>query len=192
MRERLHAYTPAQLLGPESATADGEFWSVVDLVTLLHWRYQIRYRSPVSYRTLLRQCGFSYQRSQMVFRPRSSAKVVEFEAQIKKLMDLAQKAPQTVTVAADEAYLYLRATLARVWAPIGQTSIVATQAGREKVNFCGTLNLHTGSVVAQCMEKMKARTTAPILSKFAPLSRMYPSCFRGIAPLGIAANRFVS
>lgn len=84
VRELLHAYTPAQWLGPESTTADGEFWSVTDLATLLQRRYQVRYRSPVSYRTLLKQCGFSYQRSQKVFRSRSEAKVAEFEAQIEK------------------------------------------------------------------------------------------------------------
>lgn len=84
VRELLHAYTPVQLLGPKSAMADGEFWSVADLATLLLQRYQVRYRSPVSYRTLLKQCGFSYQRSQKVFRSRSEAKVAEFEEQIEK------------------------------------------------------------------------------------------------------------
>ena len=47
-------------------------------------RYQVRYRSPVSYRTLLTQCGFSYQRSQKVFRSRSEAKVAEFEDELEK------------------------------------------------------------------------------------------------------------
>jgi transposase len=56
--------------------------------------------------------------------------------------------------------LYLQATLTRVWAPIGQTPIVATHPGREKINFYGTLNLHTGSVIAQQTEKMNAHTTA--------------------------------
>lgn len=80
-------------------------------------------------------------------------------------MDLAQEAPQTVILAADEASLYLQATLARVWAPIGQTPIVATHPGREKVNFYGTLNLHTGAVIAQRTEKMNARTTAAHLEQ---------------------------
>jgi len=56
--------------------------------------------------------------------------------------------------------LYLQATLTRVWAPIGHTPIVATHPGREKVNFYGTRNLHTASVIAQQTEKMNALTTA--------------------------------
>lgn len=68
-------------------------------------------------------------------------------------------------MAADEASLYLQATLTRVWAPIGQTPIVATHPGREKVNFYGTLNLQTGSVIAQRTEKMNARTTASHLEQ---------------------------
>jgi transposase len=84
VRELLHTYTPAQLLGPESALADGQFWSVADLVTLLMQRYQVQYSSPTSYRTLFKQCGFSYQRSQKVYRSRSETKVAEFEEQLEK------------------------------------------------------------------------------------------------------------
>ena len=84
VRELLHAYTPAQLLGPESAIADGQFWSVADLETLLMQRYQVHYSSPASYRTLFKQCGFSYQRSQKVYRSRSETKVAEFEEQLEK------------------------------------------------------------------------------------------------------------
>lgn len=61
--------------------------------------------------------------------------------------------------------MYLQATLTRVWAPIGQTPIVATHPGREKVNFYGTLNLHTGSVIAQRAENMNANTTASHLDQ---------------------------
>lgn len=82
--ELLHTYTPAQLLGSECAVADGQFWSVVDLATVVEQRYQVRYRSLTSYRSLFKACGFSYQRSQKVYRSRSEAKVAEFEAQLEK------------------------------------------------------------------------------------------------------------
>jgi len=84
LRELLHAYTPAQLLGPTRAIADGQFWSVADLETLLMQRFQVQYSSPTSYRTLFKQCGFSYQRSQKVYRSRSEAKVAEFEELLEK------------------------------------------------------------------------------------------------------------
>jgi transposase len=82
--ELLHTYTPAQLLGSACAVADGQFWSVVDLATVVEQRYQVRYRSLTSYRSLFKACGFSYQRSQKVYRSRSEAKVAEFEAQLEK------------------------------------------------------------------------------------------------------------
>ncbi|MGW8182148.1 MAG: IS630 family transposase, partial [bacterium] len=78
---------------------------------------------------------------------------------------MAQAAPCTVILAEDEASLYLQATLTRVWAPVGQTPIVTTHPGREKVNFYGTLNLHTGSVIANQADKMNALATAAHLEQ---------------------------
>jgi hypothetical protein len=42
---------------------------------------------------------------------------------LKNLIDTAQAAPDTVIVAADEASLYLQATLQVVWAPRGETPV---------------------------------------------------------------------
>lgn len=60
----------------------------------------------------------------------------------------------------DEAGLYLQATTMAVWAPCGQTPIVRAHPGREKVNFYGTLNLHTGQVIATRSKEMNAEATA--------------------------------
>ena len=60
----------------------------------------------------------------------------------------------------DEASLYLQATTMAVWAPRGQTPVVRAHPGREKVSFYGTLNLHTGQVIALRSEKMNAEATA--------------------------------
>jgi len=84
VRTLLHAYTPAQLLGPESAVADGQFWSVPDLATVVEQRYHVRYDSLTSYRSLFKECGFSYQRSQKIYRSRSEAQVADFEEQLEK------------------------------------------------------------------------------------------------------------
>jgi transposase len=70
-----------------------------------------------------------------------------------------------VILAEDEASLYLQASLTRVWAPVGQTPITAAHPGREKVNFYGTLNLHTGSVIANQADKMNALSTAAHLER---------------------------
>lgn len=84
LRELLHTYTPSQLLGSESTVADGRFWSVPDLATVVEERYRVRYSSLTSYRSLFKTCGFSYQRSQKVYRSRSEARVAEFEEQLEK------------------------------------------------------------------------------------------------------------
>lgn len=63
-------------------------------------------------------------------------------------------------LAEDEASVYLQATTMAVWAPRGQTPVVRAHPGREKVNFYGTLNLHTGQVIAARAPTMNAEATA--------------------------------
>jgi hypothetical protein len=66
----------------------------------------------------------------------------------KKVIDLAQDAPDTLFLAGDEATLYLQPTTMTVWAPRGQPPLVRAHPNREKVNFFATLNLHSGRVIA--------------------------------------------
>jgi transposase len=70
-----------------------------------------------------------------------------------------------VILAEDEASLYLQATTTAVWAPRGQTPVVRSHPGREKVNFYGTLNLHTGHELVMQSEKMNAETTTEHLQQ---------------------------
>src|SRR5678815_1345255 len=62
VQNQLHRYTPAQLLGRDACTTEGQFWTVGDLEILLERDYGVVYQSPTSYRILLEKCGFSYQR----------------------------------------------------------------------------------------------------------------------------------
>ena len=78
----------------------------------------------------------------------------------KKLLDIAQDAPETVILAEDEASLYLQATLRRVWAPCGRTPVVYALPCRKKTNFYGTLNLATGQVLTTRSGEMNAEATA--------------------------------
>ena len=75
-------------------------------------------------------------------------------------MDIAQQAPETVIVAEDEATLYLQATTTSVWAPKGQTPVVAVHPDRQKVSFYGSLNLATGQVVSSRVQTMNSKATA--------------------------------
>jgi transposase len=84
LRERLHTYTPRQVLGETTATQDGQFWTVEDLQQALeHW-YQVEYRSRSSLLALLATCGFSYQRPSQVFKSRRATVVRAFEEQFEK------------------------------------------------------------------------------------------------------------
>jgi hypothetical protein len=53
----------------------------------------------------------------------------------KKVTDCLLMYPRGVILALDEMSLYVQATLTRVWAPIGQTPIVAVQPQRDQVHF---------------------------------------------------------
>jgi transposase len=84
LRNRLHTYTPRQVLGETTATLDGQFWTVEDLQRALTRWYQVEYRSRSSLLALLETCGFSYQRPRQVFKSRCAAEVRAFEEQFEK------------------------------------------------------------------------------------------------------------
>lgn len=80
----LHQYTPQERLGSRASTNDGQFWSVEDLMLVVREQYGVEYRSRTSYRRLLHLCGFSYQKTEKVFKSRSATKVADFEEQLEK------------------------------------------------------------------------------------------------------------
>jgi transposase len=84
MQNILHQYTPKERLGQNAQTATGQFWTIEDLAFLILERYGIEYKSRTSYIGLLHQCGFSYQKSEKVFKSRSQTKVADFEEQLEK------------------------------------------------------------------------------------------------------------
>lgn len=80
-------------------------------------------------------------------------------------MDVAQDAPGTVVLAADEASLYLQASLMRVWAPKGQAPVVRVAANRDNTHFYGALELATGRQVTLRSDVMKGEVSALFLSR---------------------------
>lgn len=80
-------------------------------------------------------------------------------------MDIAQDAPQTVILAADEASLYLQASLTRVWAPVGQTPVIRVAANRDNTHFYGALNLATGEQVTLRSDLMNSQVSALFLNR---------------------------
>ncbi len=84
VRAQLHQYTPRQLFGPETATADGQFWTVPDLKRAVQEWFDVTWTSPSSYLALLADCGFTYQRAQKVYKSRSERDILAFEEQLEK------------------------------------------------------------------------------------------------------------
>ena len=81
---KLRLYTPRSLFGPETATPDGQAWSVPDLRRAVEFWYGVSYQSVVSYYNLFERCDFTYHQPTKVYKSRKEAAVAEFEAQIEK------------------------------------------------------------------------------------------------------------
>jgi len=84
LQQMLHQYTPKERIGPRAITPDGQFWSVEDLALIVREQYGVEYQSRTSYSQLLHRCGFSYQKTEKVFKSRSESKVADFEEQLEK------------------------------------------------------------------------------------------------------------
>ena len=84
LQQMLHQYTPKERLGPRTGTGDGKFWSVEDLALVVREQYGVEYQSRTSYSQLLHLCGFSYQKTEKVFKSRRETKVADFEEQLEK------------------------------------------------------------------------------------------------------------
>jgi transposase len=80
-------------------------------------------------------------------------------------VDAAQDAPDTLFLAADEASLYLQASLMRVWSPVGQTPLVRVCANRDNTHFYGALNLATGQEVVLRSDLMNGEVSALYLNR---------------------------
>ena len=84
LQQVLHQYTPKERLGTKASTLDGQSWKVEDLAQLVREPYGVEYQSRASYTQLLHVCGFSYEKTEKVFKSRSEMKVAEFEEQLEK------------------------------------------------------------------------------------------------------------
>jgi transposase len=84
LRDRLDQYTPRDVVGPHTHTASGQHWTVEDLARAMQNWYGISWKTRASYRTLFARWGFTYQRTEKVYKSRRDRQVAEFEAQVEK------------------------------------------------------------------------------------------------------------
>lgn len=79
------------------------------------------------------------------------------------MTDFLQDHPDGVILALDQMSLYFQATTTRVWAPIGQTPIVAVHPQRDHIHFYGALNLRDGREIALSAADTTSEMTANFL-----------------------------
>ena len=85
LRQRLQQYRPDQVIAPDIRISRGQFWTVSDLHIVVKAWYAVEYRTLDSYRTLLHECGLSFQRTEKVYRSQPDAQTVaDFEAGLEK------------------------------------------------------------------------------------------------------------
>ncbi len=96
MVQRLQQYSPDQLLSREVRTSQGQFWTVRDVQAAVKQWYGVEYRTGDSYRALLYEADFSYQRAEGVYRSKpSQADVAQFEEALeKKSLTSARRIPR--------------------------------------------------------------------------------------------------
>ena len=79
------------------------------------------------------------------------------------MTDFLQDHPGGVILSLDQMSLYFQATTTRVWAPVGQTPIVAVHPQRDHVHFYGALNLRDGRQIALSASDTTSEMTANFL-----------------------------
>jgi len=85
LKQRLQQTQPDQVISAEVRISQGQFWTVSDLQIVVTQWYGIAYATRDSYHSLLEECGFSYQRTEKVYRSQPDATVVaDFEAALEK------------------------------------------------------------------------------------------------------------
>ena len=85
IKQKLLQYTPQDIFGPEhQSTGARAYWSVPDLRRAVERWTGVVYQSAQSYRDLLRDCGFSYQRTERRYRSRKEVDVATFSEQVEK------------------------------------------------------------------------------------------------------------
>ena len=83
LQDRVHRYQPREVLGQWQGT--GQFWTVDDVQAVIQLWYGVMYKERGSYRQILHRCGFSYQRTERVYKSRPSVQdVADFEAELEK------------------------------------------------------------------------------------------------------------
>ncbi len=113
-------------------TRVGSGWTLKAIYDLVVEQFAVFY-SRRGLRKLLRALGWSYQRGRKLYIRRSADEQARFEMETREILAEFAKNGATVTpLAGDETKVYLEASLARRWNPVGQQPVIADAARAKK------------------------------------------------------------
>jgi len=128
-----------------AGTKVGSGWSAKAIRKLIRDDYTISY-SKSGVRKLLCELGWSYQRGRKLYIRRSVEEQARFCLETEEVLaKYAESGDEVVPLAGDQSKVYLEATLARRWNPVGQQPVVADGArSKQAENIYGAIHLGTG------------------------------------------------
>jgi Transposase and inactivated derivatives len=126
-------------------TKAGSGWTAKAIRKLIRDRYSVSY-SKSGVRKLLAEIGWSYQRGRKLYIRRSVEEQARFVLETEEILAaFAESGEKVVPLAGDQSKVYLEATIARRWNPIGQQPLVADAArSKQAENIYGAIHLGTG------------------------------------------------
>lgn len=126
-------------------TRVGSGWTLKAIFDLVAEQFAVFY-SRRGLRKLLRALGWSYQRGRKLYIRRSAEEQARFEMETREVLAEFAKNGATVTpLARDETKVYLEASIARRWNPVGQQPVIADGARAKKSeNIYSAVHLGTG------------------------------------------------
>jgi len=130
-------------------TKAGSGWTAKAIRKLMRDKYAVSY-SKSGVRKLLCEMGWSYQRGRKLYIRRSVEEQARFVLETEEVLaKYAESGERVVPLAGDQSKVYLEATLARRWSPVGQQPLVADGAREKQAeNIYGAIHLGTGEEAA--------------------------------------------
>lgn len=126
-------------------TKPGSGWTAQAIKKLIRDEYAVSY-SKSGVRKPLCELGWSYQRGRKLYIRRSAEEQARFVLETEEILaKYAESGARVVPLAGDQSKVYLEATLARRWNPVGQQPLVADGARQKQAeNIYGAIHLGTG------------------------------------------------
>jgi transposase len=84
LKQKLGEYRPRDLFRSECGSSSGAYWTMVDLARAVERWYGVRWKSRSSYPEVFAACGYTFQRTEKVFKSRKDSDVLDFEAELEK------------------------------------------------------------------------------------------------------------